>query len=232
VMDRYADSLYYVDTQIRRLFDALRAGGRMEETVVVVTGDHGQAFMEHDLASHGHTPYEEVVRVPLVIFVPGAQGRSHGILAQHLDLPPTITHLLGIPAHPAWQGHDLFDASLSDPRDVFLTSQTPIAHEFAVVRGPWKLIWDLRSDRVRLYDLLQDPSEQQDVSAARPDVREQLLARLHTWRHVQLEYYADAFAQQRWYPPVLGSSCYQGEGPVCAPESSAAQTSSSPLRGS
>ncbi|MCZ6465175.1 MAG: sulfatase-like hydrolase/transferase, partial [Proteobacteria bacterium] len=202
----YADSLHYIDQQLARLFAALDEWELSDRTVIIVSGDTGQAFYEHDFASHGNALYDEVMRVPLVIAVPGMAPSRHDQLAQHLDVPPTLAGLLAIPLHPAWQGLDLFAPEFPSVRDVFLVVQTPIAHQYAIVRDGHKLIYDAKLDRSYLYDLESDPGEHMDVSSGKPELARELSDRLHTWRHLQLDYYANPLAQQGWYPPILGEN--------------------------
>lgn len=203
VKDLYADSLHYIDAQLARLFDALKERGLDENTVVILSGDTGQAFYEHGFASHGNALYDEVMRVPLLMRIPGMTARLRGEPAQHVDVPSTIAGLVGFPPHPAWQGIDLFQpAPLT--RDIFLVAQTPIAHQYAIVRKGFKLIYDPKLDRSILYDLKTDAAEKHDVTKARPEIRQELWERLHTWRHLQVDYYSNPIAQKTWYPPVLG----------------------------
>lgn len=208
VKNAYADSLAYSDHQLARLVAHLERAGRWDRTLVVVTGDTGQAFFEHGFAAHANALFEEVTRVPLVVRAPGLVPTRDDRLAQHVDVPPTVLGLLGLPPHPAHQGHDLRRPGRPDEA-AYLVSQCALAHQVAIVWRGLKLVHDERSDRFALFDLMRDPEERHPVSP-RDEVfwavakRHGVLARLATWRALQLGYYADADAQQRHYPPVLG----------------------------
>ena len=71
VKGRYADSLFYEDTQIARLFEHLKSHGLWENTVIVIGGDNGEAFYEHGFAAHASSLFNEVMKVPMIIRAPG-----------------------------------------------------------------------------------------------------------------------------------------------------------------
>ena len=208
VKDAYAEALAYSDSQLGRLFDALRRSGRWDRTLVVVTGDTGQAFFEHGFAAHANALFEEVVRVPLIVRAPGLAPRADRRAAQHVDVAPTLFELLGLPPHPGHQGRSL----LGRPpplRSVYLVAQCALAHQVGIVRGGYKLIHDERFGRSLLFDLRSDPGERRPLRDDDPRFAEitrrlGLLGRLATWRRLQLDYHADARLQQRTWPPVLG----------------------------
>ena len=203
VVGRYADSLAYVDAQLGRLFAYLKRSGQWDRTLVVITGDTGQAFYEHGFAGHANELYDEVMRVPLVIRAPGLESSVDDFPSQHVDVPPTLLHLLGLPPHPGHQGVDLLDPHRDASRSVYLLVQTQHAHQYAIVRDGWKLIWDTPGQRVLLYDLKEDPTESHDLSAEREDIGRPLADRLLAWQTLQLQYYADTDRHSREYPPVL-----------------------------
>jgi arylsulfatase A-like enzyme len=205
VKDLYANSLAYVDAQIARLVAHLQETGRWENTIFVVTGDTGQAFFEHGFAGHANALYDEVMRVPLVIRSPGLEPGVDVRLSQHVDVPPSLLHLIGVPPHPAFQGRNLFTESTGEQRFAYLLAQAA-AHQYAIVDARYKLIYDATRRRYLLYDLNEDPGEIRDISAEREDIVGSLAARLHAWRRAQLGFYSDVRLHGDWYPPVLPES--------------------------
>jgi arylsulfatase A-like enzyme len=199
----YADSLAYVDSQIGRLFEFLRTRGLWERTLIVVTGDHGQAFYEHGFASHASELYNEVMRVPLLIRAPGLGSGLDDRPAQHVDVPPSVFELLGLPPHPSFQGISLFDTERHEDRSLYMVCQTPLAHQYAVVRSGFKLLYDERRNSYKLYDLVRDPAETTDLARMRPALAKKLTDRLHAWRRAQIDYYEDESRHGREYPPIL-----------------------------
>ena len=203
VRDRYDDSLRYVDAQIGKLVDHLKSHGLWDNTVLVLTGDHGQAFFEHGFAAHANMLFDELIRVPLVIHAPALEHAVDPYPAQHIDVPPSIEHLLGLPIHPAHQGLDLFAANRPEQHSIYMVVQSPLAEQFGIVRDGYELMYDKRLDAYSLYDLVHDPTQQRDLLAVEQDHARRLIERLDTWRAVQLEYYRNTLHQKAWYPPVL-----------------------------
>jgi arylsulfatase A-like enzyme len=203
VKDVYADSLAYVDFQIAKLVDALKRHDQWDRTVLVITGDTGQAFYEHGFAAHGNMLYDEVMRVPLIVRAPGQEPQVVCNLTQHVDVPPILFSLMGLPPHPAFQGINVLDPMTPKDRPVFLLVQTSLAHQVAVVSECWKLIYDLKEDQYYLYNLEADPGETRDLSGERQDVKMSLACVLGAWCKSQLDYYGDRARLATEYPPVL-----------------------------
>ena len=108
---RYLNAVAEVDRQLARLFQGLRERGLDDETIVVVTGDHGEAFGDpHQTWGHGFRLYDEGVRIPLMVWSPAlfAQGRREATIGGHVDVAPTVLDLLGVDAPAPWEGRSLF----------------------------------------------------------------------------------------------------------------------------
>lgn len=203
VKDVYADSLAYADAQLDRLLRNLKDRGLWDRTVVVVSGDHGEAFYEHGSAAHANGVHEEVIRVPLVIRAPGLEPGRDARPAHLLDVAPGVFHLLGLPAHPGFQGENPFAASPRADRARYVISDTPWKTQIGVIRSGFKLVRDGDTGGSVLYDLARDPGETADASGAHPEIARDLKARLSGWRRAQLEYYDNPVRQSREYPPVF-----------------------------
>ena len=96
IKNRYLNAVHHLDSQFARVFDYLKAHGLLENTIVVVTGDHGEEFMEHGYWGHNSTFSDPQTRTPLVLWLPGKAPAVHDKLTSHLDLPATIMPLLGV----------------------------------------------------------------------------------------------------------------------------------------
>src|SRR5204862_2845536 len=111
-IDRYRNALHYADAALGQLMKGLRSRGLDKKTLFVITGDHGQAFGQHD-GNFGHTLflYEENVRVPYLIAAPGLtrEGERVARVASVVDTAPTVLDLLGIPAPDGYQGRSLLE---------------------------------------------------------------------------------------------------------------------------
>jgi arylsulfatase A-like enzyme len=167
----YDASVAFADEEIGRLLEHLP-----EETLVVITGDHGEEFREHGGFLHGHTVYEELVHVPLLVTGPGiCSDRTNDELVSHVDIGPTIAELAGIPGFDDASGRSL-SASLLRGRSsrrsapVFSILEVGESKVIGVRRDSWKLVYDDVNERATLFDLSTDPGELQDVAAAEPRV--------------------------------------------------------------
>ncbi len=203
VKNVYADSLAYSDYQIGRLVEFLKQRGQWDRTLVVVTGDTGQAFYEHGFVAHANRIYDELMRVPLVIRAPGVAPALDTRPAQHLDVAPTVLELLGIPVHPSFQGVSLIAEEPDLMRSRFLMVQAPLAHQYGVVRDGFKLVHDVERNKTTLVNLRKDPGETRNLMDRRPLLAEELRRRVDSWRKHQLDYYRDPSLHTKVYPPVL-----------------------------
>lgn len=176
------------DDTLKPLLDELDALGLSNDTLVVFTSDHGEAFLEHGHFLHGDL-YEETLHVPLVLRFPGRvpAGTRVAQRARLLDVMPTVLDLVGVAAPPHLQGRSL--AALArgtappdgDDAAVSEFSQRDRGHLFESLRvGHDMLIRD--GDRMLLFDLQSDPREQADRSAADPARVTALRAALERWR--------------------------------------------------
>lgn len=202
VVAQYHRALRYVDDQLARLREALVTSGRWDSTIVVVTGDHGQAFFEHGVAAHANGLWQEQVRVPLVIRAPSLVPGMDATPASHVDVAPTIARLLGVPEQPAWQGQSLTDTVRDAPARFFMV-QSPLADAIGAVAGEWKVVRNLASDDVRFTNLQVDPLERRRADPAGNQAAETLLEQLDSWRAVQLGYYRSPRRMATTFPPRL-----------------------------
>jgi len=103
----YQAAVRQVDASVGRLLDTLSANDIADDTAVVVAGDHGEEFQEHGHLAHYPKLYDELIRVPLVVDVPGAEGRRIDGQVGLDDVPPTVTDLLDVDAPGEWAGTSL-----------------------------------------------------------------------------------------------------------------------------
>jgi arylsulfatase A-like enzyme len=180
-LGRYLNVLHETDRHLQRLFETVRRAGLEQDTLIVVTGDHGQAFGDpHNTYMQGRTVYQEDVHVPLLIWYPRqytAPARS-ATIGSHVDLAPTIADLAGFPAAPDWQGRSLFAAARA-PRAYFYVAEDHFT--LGVREENWKYIFNLREGSQELYDLSRDPDEQHNLAAQQPERSARLRQRLAAW---------------------------------------------------
>jgi arylsulfatase A-like enzyme len=211
VKNRWRNSLGYVDFQIGRLLDHLHRTKALDRTLLVIGADNGEAFYEHETVCHAGAIFDESVRVPVILHGPGVEPATYPGLSQALDIAPTVLGLLGLPPHPSFQGLDLLHAPDVRTRSVHVLAQTPKAHQIALVRDGWKIIYDHWYDTYLLYDLTRDPGEKHDRARDEGGRLRVMATELRAWERTQLEYYSNAELMRTTYPPVLS---FSAEGPT------------------
>jgi arylsulfatase A-like enzyme len=193
-LGRYLNTVRDADRQLGRLFEGLRERGLADDTLVVVTGDHGETFGDpHPTWGHGFRVYEESVRVPMMIWNPRLfpEGARSDTVGGHVDVNPTVVHLLGLPPSSTWQGRSLFDPH-RPPRAYFYAANDD--YLLGVREGDWKYVWNATRGRDELYHLPSDPDEKTNVAAEHPERCRELRQRVAAWRHHAAEHLAAARA--------------------------------------
>jgi phosphoglycerol transferase MdoB-like AlkP superfamily enzyme len=170
-LNRYLNAIRQVDRHLGRVFAWLRGQGLADDTLVVITGDHGEAFGElhADDIGHGSAMFDENLRVPLMLWNPRLfpTPRREPRIGGHVDVLPTLAHLFAVaPLPPDWQGTSLFCAD--HPGRVYLQADR-ITRQFGLTDGRYKYINCIEGQSYeRLFDLQADPSERHDLSTSDP----------------------------------------------------------------
>lgn len=114
--NRYINACHYLDSQIGRMLDALRDRGLLDSTIVLLTGDHGEEFMEKGRWGHNSSFSQEQIRTPGVLWIPSRAPRALEDMTCHLDFVPTVLRFLGVtnPTQDYCQGRDLLTAGRHD----------------------------------------------------------------------------------------------------------------------
>lgn len=111
LLNRYTNSAHWIDAQLGRIYAELEQQGLLRDTIIIVTGDHGEEFMEKGAWGHNSSFVEEQIRTPLVMWVPGRAHREVSDISNHLDIGTTLLQMLGAPADASAYslGRNLFD---------------------------------------------------------------------------------------------------------------------------
>jgi hypothetical protein len=175
----YIEALYdggirYTDRYIGLLVDALDTRGILNNTILIITSDHGEEFMEHGKMLHGRV-YRETVHVPLIIRFPEAAWRGMRISTQVrlIDVVPTVLDYLGLAIGDRVHGESLLP--LAHEGGLARPAFTEGGNSYALRADGWVLMTDLSLGGRELYNLTEDPGETRDVAGAFPQ-REQMLA--------------------------------------------------------
>lgn len=187
--EKYDGEVQFADEYVGAVLDELRALGLDKDTAVVVWADHGEAFGEHKFEGermyfHGQTLYDELLRVPLLVRVPGVEPRQVATPVMLVDLGPTVLDLVGAPVPTEFMGRSLVPALRGhalDERPIYaeMLPAPSWKHAWRVYSdGRWKLVDKLSENMVELYDTERDPSEQQNLALSDPQHAERLQQQL------------------------------------------------------
>jgi arylsulfatase A-like enzyme len=204
MLDRFHNALAYVDRETGRLVDGLAAAGLWESTVLVMVADHGEAFDEHGLVTHGTSLLEEQVRVPLLVRIPGGAPRVVAEPVSALDALPAVYRALGLPRPATVQGRDdvLDPGYAAGDRPLFFSIQG-MTREDGLISGGWKLLVNHDRRDVGLYELGGDPAERYNLRLDRPEQVRRLNDALAAFLGAQLGYYGARGWESGWGPPRL-----------------------------
>jgi arylsulfatase A-like enzyme len=177
LIDLYDGLLSYVDAEVGKIADALRADGSWERTIFALVSDHGEGFWQHGLTGHGGLPHEELVWVPFLLRIPGIPqlaGKRIAAPVELADLMPTLLELAGVRTDDLdFAGRSLVRLLLAEapPREedmsrlVHMRSHSANVKAYAMRRGRFKWFYFIDGGRVELYDLEEDPGEAHDLLA-------------------------------------------------------------------
>ena len=184
LQDLYDAEISYLDAELTRLLQGLEAAGLAERTLVVLVSDHGEEFKEHGGLAHARTLYEEALRVPLLMRLPGRlpQGLRVSRPAQLVDIAPTLLELLGQAGPPDLPGRSLL-RDLESPQAAgepdLVLGQRGLGQwsvSASLPEGRFKALFE-QGREAQLFQLDVDPGEQRDLAATRPALLSDLRAR-------------------------------------------------------
>lgn len=180
-IDRYDSEIAYTDAAVGKLvayIEKTRPGA-----IIVLTADHGEEFDDHGGRYHGSTLFDEQVRVPLIIHVPGTKPHVVSGPVEVVDIAPTILGLLDIPVPTRMRGTDLGPWLASPPASALRLPPVfaEVMEKRMVVWGHEKLICDMDWGFCAYHDLEADPGERKNLADDRPDRVAALRGRLDDW---------------------------------------------------
>ena len=191
VIAQYDGAVAYMDACIQTIFNALEAHGIMDETIVILNGDHGETLYDHECWFDHHGLYDVTLHVPLIIRYPGripAGSRINGY-NQHKDLVPTIMDLAEIDGGIDYDGDSLMalvDGTVSSFDSEFYITECTWMRKHGWRTPQWKLMVALEPDfhfkpPVELYNLVEDPDENRNLAEELPEVVSLLKRRMNNW---------------------------------------------------
>ncbi len=188
---RYQETIRGADESLGHFLQELERQGRLEGALLIVTSDHGESFERGVLRHGGQDLHEAVIRVPLLIKLPGQQvGRTIDTPTSQLDIAPTILELAGAEPIARSEGRSLVAALMGAPLDQVPVIAMAVLREsrfwpltgghYTVIDGRMKLVYHLAENKSELYDLAADPRESRDIASLQPATAARLQALLKT----------------------------------------------------
>lgn len=181
----YDGEITYTDHHFGLFIAYLKKRKLLENTVIVVTSDHGEEFRDHNSVGHGHTLYDELLHVPLVIFAPGLvpEGRVVTTTTEVIDVMPTVLEMAGLRPYDKHRGKSLLPL-LRGPEPLMPLAAFCAMGSLAsaIMIGRYKLIrYYAWGGKDMIFDLKSDPKEQHDLSKTRPILMRYLDRYLEFW---------------------------------------------------
>ena len=186
ISDLYDCEVAHADDVLGRIRSAVEEKVGARPVIWCVTADHGEEFWDHGSYYHGHSLYDELVHVPLLISAPGAaRGLRISQPVASMDVMPTLFELCRVPVPLKYEGHSLAAAVTSgkppSPEPVFSDSNIYYEPAEAVTADGYKLVRHRVTKRLELFDLGKDPREQRNLESLRPEVAKRLARLLDKW---------------------------------------------------
>lgn len=183
--NRYLAALHETDMTLGAIANGLQRIGAADSTLLVVLGDHGEAFGQHGNYGHGADLYEESIHIPLMLANPKLAGPMRSATIGGLvDIAPTIMHVLSLPEDREWQGRSLL--AEERPRRTYFFSAWK-DYRFGIREGHLKYIYNAGTGKQEIFDLLSDLGETNNLASALPGPASEMRKRVSTWLSYQDE---------------------------------------------
>ncbi|TKJ45770.1 hypothetical protein CEE34_09750 [Candidatus Aerophobetes bacterium Ae_b3a] len=180
-LDLYDGEIRYLDDLLKEVIETLKSMKILEETVIIVTSDHGEQLGQHGM--YGHQGLNEsVICIPLILWNPERfpQGKVIRGYVQQADIAPTILDLMGAEQFPHFDGESLIPLIMGEGNareEIFVEDE----EQRALLQGKWKYIRHYELGKDVLYNLQEDPVEIIDYSREYPQQLQVMSSRLHGW---------------------------------------------------
>jgi phosphoglycerol transferase MdoB-like AlkP superfamily enzyme len=187
MFNRYLNALHHSDYVFGKLMQRLAQQNLLESTLVVVVGDHGEAFGRHDQITHAQKLYEENLHVPCLFINPAFNSVRNKTVGGLVDVAPTVLSFLGYDSPDKWQGESLLSGSKR--RTYFFAPWSD--YLFGYREENHKFIFNVTKNRMEVYDLTKDPEEKNDIASRFEKKAELYHQRMAAWVQYQNKFMED-----------------------------------------
>lgn len=171
-----------VDASVGKLLDYLKKANWLDHSLVILTSDHGEEFLDHGMLRHGYQLFEETTHVPLIVRAPKIAPAIRNDLVSTMDIPSTIYHLLGIPDDGKTDGTLLpglgSSVKKAPSRVAFGMTQFRKQHLAYLIKAHLKIVHNFKSNQCHRFDLATDPLEKRSSPCDQHDDAEGMLSTL------------------------------------------------------
>lgn len=184
-VDDYDSKIHLADEHLGRLLEAID-GSLLDSSVIALTADHGEEFMDHGNIRHGKSLYDEMLKVPLLFRLPG-RAQAGKVIEEPvnvLDIAPTLMDLLDLPIPDYYEGETLvpvIHGEALSSRPLFAENLSMTVEKKAVMMYPYKLIYTTTTNTLEMYDLEKDPKETRDIIGEIPEVEGRMRRELESF---------------------------------------------------
>ena len=185
--DLYDNNITYLDRAFSRFITWLKKEGIYDRTVILFTSDHGEQFWEHGASLHGHTVYEEEIRIPLILVSHAINTRIEDVPVIAADLAPTIVDLAGYSVDPPYDdpymGISLLPLVMKNVREPYLkrdvVGRASFKRRYFLYHNwEWKLVYLAELDVLQLFNVVTDPAEKANLLGENSAVADELQKKL------------------------------------------------------
>ncbi len=184
IVELYDGEIEYLDTEIDRLLEILRAGGHLENSLLMFTGDHGEEFLDHGGWGHGNNLFNESLHVPLIVRFPHQRyaGRRVEAPASGIDLAPTMLQEIGVAIPETFTGRSLLpmiEGEEQGRRVIVAHLQAPSFEVASMMKDNMKFIARTGFNATKyLFNLAEDPDERNNLIETHPEIAAELESEL------------------------------------------------------
>jgi arylsulfatase A-like enzyme len=194
ILNLYDAEIMFVDDMIGDIVGEMKGEGIYQDTVVVISADHGEEFWEHKRWGHGYTLYNEVMKIPLILKPSKGYGidfddRNIDTPVSLMYIPQTIMDFLNLKGEYKNFGHDSLldftitssDGGSTERKSVYSETLRAYPHLKKIRTPEYSLIYDEETEEIELYNLTKDPGELVDISEKNPEIVKELMKELLFW---------------------------------------------------